>query len=38
MHHIFIIHSLGKEHIGCLHFLVIVSREAISMAEQVSLG
>ena len=35
MHHVFIIHSEGKEHLGCLHFLVIVNKVPMNMAEQV---
>jgi hypothetical protein len=32
--HVFIIHSEGKEHLGCLHFLVIVNKVPMNMAEQ----
>jgi hypothetical protein len=37
MHHIFFIYSLVESHLGCLQFLVIMNKAAMSVAEQVPL-
>jgi hypothetical protein len=33
MYYIFIIHSAVEGHLGCFHFLIIVSRTAMNMSE-----
>ena len=38
MYHIFLIHSLVEEHLGCFQVLAIMNNSAMNIVEQMSCG